>query len=222
MVDKYRPPTGEHPPLCPKSMTHQGLFFDILRFAMTELLFVGTGGRRTDTEAAHLKSSEARERLDRAVAALETINGTVDHVYSSTHAQDIRAMLAAYDGDTLTDIDPRLDQIRIGEFSGMPLTEVFEEELIYSMQVMNFSYRFPGGGETPEEVAARVQNFVLDAGLRYPDGRVVALTPEFVVRTFVAKHMGLNAVWACQEGVIFDPITPVRVENGKVSVSLCR
>ena len=188
---------------------------------MTELFFVGSGGRRTDRAGEHLRSSDARARLARTVDALRSIEGSLDYAYSSTHELDLFAVTQAFSADLPGMADPSLDQIRIGGFSGMPLREVLTEELIYSLQLMDFDFRF-SDGETPREVATRVRNFVLNTEHRHPDGRAAVVAPEFVVRTFAAHQLGFQAVFACSEGVIFDPVTPVRVQDGKIQVDMCR
>ena len=153
---------------------------------MTTLLFVRHGETDWNTErrwqghADQPLNDKGRAQAREAGAQLAELG--VDVVYASdlARAHETAVIVAERLGRTVL-IDPRLREVDVGDWSGRLQSEIDAEGLT--------SWN---GGETYDEMGARVVSAVLDLAARHPGKTVLIVTHGGVIRACRANAAGLG------------------------------
>ena len=132
----------------------------------------------------------------------------VDAVYASDllRARETAA-LACAGLSVRRHVDPRLREQDWGDWTGLGRAELRGEhaEAVAAQEALGFGF-CPPGGESREELLARVRAALLDAAAAHPGARLLVVTHNGCIRALLHRLLGLG--WLPGEP---DPIEPYRL-----------
>ena len=158
----------------------------LIRHALTDM----TGKRLSgSTPGIHL-SEEGRSQASRLSERLAAIR--LAAVYTSPLERCFETAEALAEGRRLeVRIDPALQEVEYGKWTGRPLTQLARTALWKRIQNNPSSVRFPGG-ETLSEVQQRSVGTLDRIAARFPRAMVGVVTHADVIRLVLAHYAGVH------------------------------
>ena len=159
---------------------------------------------QTDWNAARRWQGHADPGLSeigraQAVALADTLSQATERPWSRLFASDLAraretAAILAGRLDLETEIDLRLRELDVGDWSGLTRVEieVRDRERLLAFEAGDLSV-LPGGGESRIELALRACAFAAEVAERFPDEDLLVVTHLGVVRALVPGAEPTNA-----------------------------
>jgi alpha-ribazole phosphatase len=138
-------------------------------------------------------SDEGQRQMERAAEALAGIELAAVHCSDLARAVESARIVAG--PHRLEPIpDPAFREMHLGALEGLPLAEVRQRhpELANKRYQDMWSFRFPGGGENLQDIAARARPALARIVEAHPDANVVLVAHNSVNRILLGDALGLT------------------------------
>lgn len=146
----------------------------------------------------------------------ELAGQTFDAVYSSDLTRARQTAELALPGRALR-LDARLRELNLGDYEGHTLAQMQAHGGYAGWQADPWAQAVPGG-ESLQDVAARMRGWLTDVQAEFPGGRVIAFSHSIALRTLARDLLGLPL-----EPQVNYPIPYAeRIKNGRCMVLECR
>ncbi len=224
---------GEHSPIFSLIPTpYQGVFCYLgirgkMR-VMTEIILVRhaesemnvrygdvVGGRSNQAELTELGRSQSRKLGDYLLQ--KAIQPAVVYVSEALRTQ--RTAVGAFGYEVPLVIDPQLNEMSQGEAENMPRREVYTAEILEQIALLQKDFKMPGG-ESMNEVGARMREFIDDVARKHrQDKLVVAVTSGVAIKCLIATIAPQSHAWIYGHEVPNASLTSVGVDDGHIEVN---